>query len=289
MSAVTLPSKDGSFVQKDKAHLDIKGALDLSFKFKDGETSLDRLYYRDPLKLLFPRGDVMTAALITTGGGLFGGDHYDIRVKLGEGAQALVCAQASEKVYKSTGEDCIVDVDLSVEPSACLEWLPQETILFDRSRFKRKTTLHVAKNGVACVGEIIVFGRLASGEEVEHGVVREEWQVSYDGRDIWRDILYLKDNIQKPLNHPSAFNGARAVASCVLVFENAQEKLDYVRDALGGFENVFSGATAFENIIICRWLAKDPYDLRKAFGFFWTRIRSDILMREKELPRLWQC
>lgn len=269
--------------------IEINGAVDLSFVNKDGETGLGRLYYRDPLKVLFPRGDVLTAALVTTGGGLFGGDIYDIDVALEAGASALVTGQAAEKVYRSSGPDCEINVTLKVAENAVLEWLPQETILFDQARFRRTTRLHCTPTARALVGEIIVFGRLASGEEVKDGLLREAWEVYREDKLVWADALHLEDQMQRVLNHVSGFGGARAVATSVYAGTDAADVLEAAREFLGSFDGVRLGATVVNDLLVCRWLAKDPYQLRRAFGAFWMKFRQKALGRQAVLPRLWQC
>ena len=99
MSHACLPTDGMSGSKGQQRAIKIHGAADVSFVHKDNETALGRLYYRDPLKILFPRGDVQTAAIVTPGGGLFGGDKYDINITLEDQAQAMVTGQAAEKVY----------------------------------------------------------------------------------------------------------------------------------------------------------------------------------------------
>ncbi|NVK19456.1 MAG: urease accessory protein UreD [Methylocystaceae bacterium] len=289
MSVVTLPSNPDTVANSQKRAIEIHGAADVSFVEKDGETGLGRLYYRDPLKVLFPRGDVPTAALVTTGGGLFGGDIYDIDIHLEQNAKAMVTAQAAEKVYRSSGPDCEIHVNLKVDEGAALEWLPQETILFDQARFRRKTTLEMSSTAKALAGEIIVFGRLASGEEIDQGLLREAWDIKIDGKLVWADALHMEGQFQRQLNHVSGFGGARAIATCVFAGPDAVNQLEAARGFLKEFDGVRFGATAVNGILICRWLAADPYQLRKSFGLFWADFRYYILGRENILPRLWQC
>lgn len=294
MSVASLRSNPTTLQSEDTAKraLEIKGAAEISFVNKGGETSLGRLYYCDPLKVLFPRpqsGDVPTAVLLTTGGGLFGGDHYDINILLEKQAQALITAQAAEKVYRSSGPDCLVNVNLKVGPNACLEWLPQETILFEKARFRRTTKLDLDVGAQALVGEIVVFGRLASGEELQEGLLREAWEVRQAGKLIWADALHMDGGLQDPLNHASGFGGARALATAIYSGDNAQELLETARDILGDHQGVRLGATLVNGLLVCRWLAQDPYILRQAFGSFWSKFRNQALGRPASLPRLWQC
>lgn len=289
MSVATLPSKEHMTHKPSKRAIEIHGAAEVSFVHKDGETGLGRLYYRDPLKVLFPRGDVPTAVIVTTGGGLFGGDIYDVDIFLEENAQAMVTAQAAEKVYRSSGPDCEINVNLKVSEGACLEWLPQETILFDQARFRRTTKLDMATSASALVGEMIVFGRLASGEELKDGLLREAWEIKKEGKLIWADALHIDGQFERTLDHVSGFGGARAIATAVYANDDAEELLETARDILGEYDGVRLGASLVNGLLICRWLAKDPYVLRQAFGAFWSKFRNKALGRQESLPRLWNC
>ncbi len=276
---------------KDTSHraIEVHGAVDVSFKSVEGETSLDRVYYRDPLKVLFPRGELPTAVLVTTGGGLLGGDTYDINIHLAEKTKVIVTAQSAEKVYRSSGPDCEVNVNLNVEADACLEWLPQETILFNKARFRRKTKVNLSATATALVGEIIVFGRLASGEELEEGLLREMWEVRREGKLIWTDALHIANDFKQILDHKSGFGGARAIATAIYAGPDAEVLLNEMRDMHGIHPGVRIGASCVRGLLICRWLAPDPYELRQAFGDFWAKFRHKTMDRENQLPRLWHC
>ena len=154
----------------------VHGVVELAFAADGDETRLSVLYQRAPLRVLFPKvygGSMPTAVLVTTSGGLVGGDSMDVSVVARAGSSALVTAQAAEKVYRSTGADCRIHMRLKVEDDGWLEWLPQETILFEGARLRRITELDIGRGGRAMAGEILVFGRTASGETLTRGLVRD--------------------------------------------------------------------------------------------------------------------
>ena len=294
LSDVHIPSDFKICSTPSTRAIKVHGEIDLSIKKIAAEenSSLAKLYYHDPLKVLFPRPqrmDPFTAALVVTGGGAFGGDKYDLSISLEENAEALITAQAAEKVYRSSGPDCEIDVVLNVAPKGRLEWLPQETILFDQAKFRRKTTLNLDNSSQALVGEILVFGRLASGEEMQQGLVREAWDVSIDNQLVWKDALHLEGDLQRNLNHPSAFGGGRAMATAVYYDQDMTGVLDFAREFMPEHASVRAGVTLVNGLLICRWLAEDPYDLRKSFGSFWAAFRHKTMGRAAKMPRLWTC
>ncbi|MCC4239576.1 urease accessory protein UreD [Thalassospira povalilytica] len=262
-----------------------------------GHAALDHLYYRDPMKILFPRpvaGDLTTAVLVTTSGGMVGGDKLAFAGKVEAGASALFTAQAAEKIYRSVGPDCEMSVDLTVEDGGWLEWLPHESILFDQARLKRKTTIAAAGSGRVLAGEMMVFGRLARGEVFKTGLARDAWDVSIDGRPVWRDALHLEGDVLRILDHAAAFDGARANATAILVGHGVEDHLDDARDCLeqasAGLarNDVLCGATAMKGIVIARFMAREPMKLRRVYGAWWKQFRHKTRGLPERLPRLWE-
>lgn len=268
----------------------VHGVAKIGYAADGGTSRLAVLDQRSPLRVLFPRpvaGDPPTAALVTTSGGLVGGDRLDVAVTVRGNAAALVIGQAAEKVYRSLGSDCLVDVALGVSAGGWLEWLPQETILFDGARLRRQTALDVAADGRALAGEMLVFGRVARGETVTHGLVRDAWSVRRDGRLVWADALHMDgDDIAYCLGAEAGFAGARACATAVYVGPDAAGHLDLAR-GLVARDGVRAGATVCGSVLVARWLGADPGAVRAAFEVFWTGFRAAVAELPPRLPRLW--
>ena len=175
-----------------------RGVAEIGFAQSGGVTRLTHLYQRDPLRVLFPTpavDDPPLAVLLTTSGGLVGGDELDISVRLAEGAAAHVTASAAEKIYRSIGPTTQIRQSLSVAPGAALEFLPLETILFEGARLWRETTVEIDRDSGFLGGDIVVFGRRARGERFTRGFLREVWQVRREGKLVWGDALHLEDDI----------------------------------------------------------------------------------------------
>ncbi|WP_109119868.1 urease accessory protein UreD [Azospirillum sp. TSO22-1] len=250
---------------------------------------LREVYHTDPLRLLFPTpasGDPVTAVVVTTSGGLVGGDRLEIAVSVGEGASALVTAQAAEKVYRSAGEDVRVDVRLAVGDGGWLEWLPQETILFDAARLRRTTSVAVNGSGRLLAGELLVFGRIARGERFTQGLARDAWEVRRDGRLAWADALHLDGDVAALLDHPAGFAGATAYGTIVYVGGDAADRLDAAR-ALLEDAAPRAGATVLDEVLVIRLLGRDAQRLRADFGRVWAGLRKELNGLPARLPRLW--
>ena len=122
-------------------HQRAQGSARVSFKRVDDVTRLDRLYQSGSAKVKLPSvfgGEPTQAVFINTAGGLTGGDRMSAEVALGEHCRAVVTTQACERIYRSAGGAAEVTTHLTVGAGARLDWLPQETILFNGGRLSRR-------------------------------------------------------------------------------------------------------------------------------------------------------
>jgi urease accessory protein len=263
------------------------GAAEVAFVCAaDGRTRLAALRQRAPLRVLFPRqlpGELPVAALVNVGGGLVAGDRAAVRVRVGEGAAALVTGQAAEKVYRSTGALTRIESRLEVGAGGWLEWCPQETILFDRARLRRRLRLVLAGDARAMLGEIVVLGRLAAGERFRHGLLFDRIEVEREGVLAWLDSLRLDD--PAVLDAAAGLSGATVLATFVHAGPGACGRLELARDLLERAEG--AGATAVNDLLVVRWLGTDPLLLRRSFARFWGGFRAAVAGLPPALPRLW--
>jgi urease accessory protein len=266
------------------------GQIAARFAEADGRTRLADLHQVSPLRLLFPApaaGDPPTAALVTTSGGLVGGDSLAVEIAVDRRAGALVMAQAAEKIYRSSGADCRIDITLAVGPDGWLEFLPQETILFDGSRLRRRTRVEAAAGARLLAGEILVFGRTARGERLRQGLLHDAWQVRRDGRLEWAEALRLEDDIAARLDDPAGFAGATVFACLIFVVDSPAAWLPLVRARLAETDGQ-AAATVVNGVLVVRWLGRDGLALRRSFAAVWTGLRQSAGGYPARLPRLWE-
>ena len=267
-----------------------QGAACLAFEAKRDRTALGEVYQRDPLRFLFPRagaGEPLTGALTTTSGGLVGGDRLDIRVRGGRGAAGRVMAQAAEKIYRTTGPEVSVDIRLQAEDGAWLEWLPQETILYDGARLDRTTEAIVHPHGRLLAGECLVFGLGARAEPMLGGRVRDSWRIrDHAGRLRWADCFLLEGEVARILASPACLGGARAYATALYVGTDAAAHLAAARE-LVVMQGTRSGATLRGEVLVARWLGEDPLAVRRGFERYWKGLRQRAAGIGGELSRLW--
>jgi urease accessory protein len=264
------------------------GALELGYVAAGGATRLAHLFQSDPCRALFPRGetdDVDQTILLTTSGGLAGGDRIRMRTRCGADTRQVVTPQAAEKIYRAINAPTEIDVALEVEAGGWLEWVPQETILFDRSRLRRQVKIDVASGGAVLAGDILSFGRVAHGESYNEGALFDRWEVRRAGMLIWADRLRL-DDPRAALAHPAGFAGARAYGTILHLGGDTSALLAQVRAVMATSQGR-TAATVIGSLLLVRLLAATTAELRADYARIWTCLRQATAGLPPRMPRIW--
>ncbi|MBS0524103.1 MAG: urease accessory protein UreD [Proteobacteria bacterium] len=251
------------------------------FARRDGLTRLADLYQRDPCRVLFPDaepGEPTQAVLVTTSGGVTDGDSLTLAVEVGPGAEAVAATQAAEKIYRAarSTEHCAMDVAVTVGESATLDWLPQETIVFQGARLKRRTVADVAAGGSLLACEMVVLGRAASGERFTSGLLLDSWSVRRAGKLAWTDTL----RVEGETPNGAGFGEANALATVIGVWDEPQPRFEKARTLLEAADRVRAGATLVNGIVVARLLG-EATAVRAATTHFLGDFRGC------RLPRVW--
>jgi urease accessory protein len=266
------------------------GAAEIVFaRREDGCTAIAHLYQRTPCRILFPApapGDLTLAALLTTSGGLTGGDCLRLDVRAEAAARAIVTTAAAEKIYRSAEGDVEIAVTLTVAEGGWLEWLPQETILFDRARLERHLSVAVAADARFLGAEMLVFGRAARGERFTRGRLFESWRIRFGEALVWADALSLEDDVAAALAAPAGFAGAGALATAVYVGADAAAHLPLAR-ALAEEGGCRGGATLLGPVLLARFLDPRAEIVRAALARYVAGLRHAAAGLPATLPRLW--
>jgi urease accessory protein len=229
----------------------------------EGQTRLQRLYQEGCARLLLPRDRAarsLEAVAINTSGGLTGGDRLAWAAAAREGAALTLTTQACEKIYRSRDDRAEVAVALDVGPGARIDWLPQETILFEGAALSRTLDADLAAGASLLALEAVVLGRTAMGETVRRGALRDRWRVRRDGKLVFADDLRFEGPIAEVAALAPTLGGGKAFASLLLVADEAERFLPGVREAIGPH----GAASAFDGKLFARIVAADGLSLRRA-------------------------
>jgi urease accessory protein len=248
-----------------EAPLRTEGVARLKVERIAGDSIAMDLDEQGPLRLRFPRvrsSSALEAVIVNTGGGIVGGDRLTFEISAGAGSSVAVTSQAAEKLYRSSGAEASIAVRLSAAPHAQLMWLPQESILFDHARVSRCIDAEAAPDASLTICEAVVFGRVAMGEQIVAGMIKDRWRIRRGGKLVFADALSLEGPIGMILQGPAIARGAVAVATFVHLAPDAEHKVDAVRQSQT--PDAETAASAFDGLLVARIVAAGAMELRAA-------------------------
>ncbi|MCY6379148.1 urease accessory protein UreD [Hoeflea prorocentri] len=268
----------------------VKGAARISVAHIEGKSRLGRLYQQGAAKIRLPKthnGPALDAVLINISGGVTGGDRLDWSIDIGKNARAVMTTQACEKVYRAASDTARITVGMKIGGGAALSWLPQETILFDRSALSRELNVELAKDAALLLVEPVIFGRRAMNEVVHQASFLDRWRIYRGGQVLHAEDTRLQGDVLDVLRRPATMAGASAIATVLLVHPNAADMIEPVRAMLG--KN--AGASAIRNSagerLVVRMIAESGLDLRRQLVPVIDWCNRKLTGAHQGLPKLW--
>jgi urease accessory protein len=283
---VTLQHSNSTTVNKEGWH----GELNLVYANRLNTTQLIYNHHQAPLKVqkpFYPEGKkVCHSVMLHTAGGVVGGDRLSCNFHLQPDAQALITTAAASKIYRSNGLQARQNIHIQVDAGACLEWLPQETILFNGAVYRQDLRIELAPGGSFLGWEITRFGRSARGEKFLQGEWRSHTEIWQEGVPLWMDRQWLPGN-EEVFHSPHGLAGQPIVGSLVWVGGAVSgEILAKARSLWDGVGEV--GVTQLQNGFLCRYRGASTSEVRNLFTVVWQLLRVSFLQRGGCVPRVWQ-
>ncbi len=261
-----------------------KARLRLGFCASEGRTLLARREHAGPLlvqKPFYPEGTTCHVYLIHPPGGVVGGDTIDLGVQCDPGSQVLLTTPAAGKFYRSRGPWAKQKNRFEVMDGALLEWLPQETILFDDCRVESLTRFEL-EDGARMIGwEMVALGRPACNEGFARGRARM-------GLEVWKDgvpLLLEQLNLDAAMFASPCGLNKKPLSATLVAYPATPRELDAARDLAG--ERRDFGATLIDRLLICRALGLQAEPVRNLLVSIWRAIRPGMAGKPACEPRIW--
>ncbi|MBM7487505.1 urease accessory protein [Bradyrhizobium sp. USDA 3686] len=257
-----------------------RGAVRFDVHARDGVTRRGILHESGSLRVRFPspEDEGLSGVFVNTAGGVAGGDRFDIEIAAADGSKLTLTTAAAEKVYRAPGQAAELNIALKVAAGAHLGWLPQETILFDRARVRRRFDIDLDATASLLLCEIVVFGRTAMGERMEQGEFVDRWRLRRGGKLVFAETVRLDGNIGAKLARSAVAKGGAAIGTALIV-PGDEALIERIREASKSFASEV-GISAWNGFAMARFCAQDA-----------ARLRADmmtVLARTgAALPRLW--
>lgn len=264
--------------------------LQLRCERRGPRTVLAHAHHFGPLRIqkaLYPEGPGRADLLVLhPPAGIAGGDRLELDLVVGTDAQARVTTPGAAKWYRAQGRLAQQAVRLEVADRAVLEWLPQESIVFDGADLRTETDIHCTEFARACGWDVWMLGRLAARERFASGQVRQHTRLHRGGRLLWHERVRL--SAHDPLRgSPLGWNGLDVMGTFWAIGLPADDSLlDACRDIREA--GVHLGLTRFEHgLWLARALGHSAERVRAALTRVWALIRPALCGAAGLPPRIW--
>lgn len=265
--------------------------LALRFGARGGRSYVASRRHHGPLLIqrpFYPEGGVCHAYLLHPPAGVVGGDSLRLEAEVATGAHALMTTPSAGKFYSSPQRIARVAQRLRVAPGAALEWLPQETILFEGARAELDTRVELAGDARYLGWEVVCLGRPAAGTDFGEGHWRQRLEVRVDGRPVLIERLAL-DAGDALLEAAWGLQGQVVSATLVAAGHGACGHLDALHEAgLGMPAQGFGGLTETGGLLVGRFLGAEGADARQWFEALWRWLRPHMHGVPACPPRIWR-
>lgn len=258
--------------------------LDLRFAKCIDRTALVQREHFGPLTVqrpFYPEESVCHVYLLHPPGGVVGGDELRIKIAAESDSHALLTTPAAAKFYRSETFWAEQTVEINIADNAAIEWLPQESIIYQGARLKTKMNLNISGTGRFIGWELFTLGRPASGEGFDAGKIDLNWHIADYNRLLLVERLRLDQGAFK------AKWGLQNFAACGTLFAKpiGRDLLNAVQRLIG--DAPYRGATLIDNLLVCRALDQRFDRLRAQFEEIYALIRSGVLDKKICMPRIW--
>ncbi|WP_084639389.1 urease accessory protein UreD [Geitlerinema sp. PCC 9228] len=266
------------------------GRLEITYTHRQQTTQIQRDRIQAPLKIqrpFYPEGpQVCHTVALHTAGGMVGGDRLSQELTLQPQAQVLFTTAAASKVYRSEEAIARHQVHLHVQADAHLEWLPQETIVFNGARYHQDMRVALAPEATWLGWEITRFGRSARGERFERGTWRSRIEVWQGETPLWIDRQYLIGG-SPMLDSLSGLAGQSVIATLVWLGKPVSADVVAKSRNLYSFPEGEIGVTRLPMGMLCRYRGSSTVDARQWLVAVWGWLRQTFRQRPVCYPRVW--
>jgi urease accessory protein len=275
----------------------VQGRLHLDFDRLGGGTT--RLLVREatpPLRVIRAFELADGAAMIhlhNVSGGVLGGDHLEMSVRVGAGAQAQVTTTSATRVYRSRGQRAVQTNTIQVAEGGLLEMLPDPVIPFAASDYQQITRVQLAEGAGLFWWEVIAPGREARGERFAYNRLMLETEIHACGRPIALECSRLEPGLRPlaALSRLGTYHYFAAFYICRVGMPSAawntleSELAELASSLTQSAEIQWGVSTLAAHGLVVRSLSQNSRGILKGLTAFWDKAKRSLYGREAIPPR----
>ena len=275
-----------------RASLGWEASLALEFSARATRSVLTHRAHHGPLRVqkpFYPETDgTCHIYLLHPPGGVVGGDALQIDLTLHLGAQALLTTPAATKFYRSNERYAAQTLRAQVADGASLEWLPQETIVFDGAWARNRTRVELARDARFIGWEIVCLGSTVKHETFARGAWQQRLEIWREGTPLFIDRSDVHGNAAV-LTQAWGWSGysVSGMLACAAA-DVPRELVQTLRASCAELQRDGAfAATQLRGVLVCRYLGHHAQYARACLQRAWEIMRPAALGKAAQVPRIW--
>jgi len=278
----------------------VQARLQLEFRRnpQDGTTFLAQSYQEPPLKVVraFPLQDGSALVhLHNVSGGLLGGDHFTQQIHAGSGARVQVTTTGATRIYRHRPENSPTTQsnEIVVGDNAFLEYLPDATIPFARSRYRQQTRVRLDDGAGLFWWEILAPGREARGELFQYHQLEVKTRITALGKVVAAENLSILPALREPYSL-ARFGNYRYLATFYICRVGLDAKAwrtaeDHIREVTASLtrpgETLWGVSSLVAHGIVVRCVARGGREILPGLYAVWSAAKRHLYGLEAIPPR----
>lgn len=271
--------------------------LELGFCFENSRTIMNHRKHYGPVrvqKMLWPeKTGVCHAIIVHPPAGIAGGDHLTFQIETKDQAHAVVTTPGAGKWYKTNGKQAFQHIHLHVRDQSILEWVPQESMLFDGALAHSETHIHLDHTASFIGWDMLVLGRQARAERFVQGSYHNQFKLWREQKLLVADILFFEGK-DRWLRSCLGMNNQAVIGSFWAVAPEKyrssfylEQQLELIRELMMRMQAPVT-LTLLDDVVCARFLGNDIRHCHDAFAAIRARLRRYWFDLDEEFPRIWK-
>jgi urease accessory protein len=250
------------------------GALTLRLEqnVENSKTVVKEQYSKVPLftqRALYLEESIPSMAymyIISPSGGILQGDRYRMDITLKNNAYAHITTQGATRIYRMEKNYATQIVNIIVDDGCYFEFVPDQIIPYRDSRFYQTVNLNIHDNATMMYAEMIVPGRVASGESFQYDICYMK-VLAKNQNNVLRliDVAVLEPK-KRSLNILGILGSFSVVGNMYILTKTKYiaELVTDINSVLPKFSNISGGATILprNSGVLIRILGQVANDIR---------------------------
>lgn len=263
-------------------------SLDIEFSVRPEKTVPSKIKHFGPLRVqrpFYPEKDgCCHLYLLHPPGGVVGGDALEISVVANEKSQSLITTPGATKIYRSNTSSKIHQ-SISLKEKSVLEWMPQETILFNEAQTVITTDVNLTGDSQLFFWDILCLGLPVNNEMFSVGSCQQFLKIYRDGKPL----LIENNNFEGGSELMAASWGMRGfyVNAVSVMTSNNSDIVEKIRGKIHSGENCLFAVTKKQGLVICRYMGNSVDEAKRFFQQAWVVWRHCELDKDVVVPRIW--